>query len=395
MRLSASTACIALFVAILAGCTTETVVSPQPSGTEGPDPAPGDEPSDPSTPKDPDTTNEAKAPSVKLDATFKAISDAKNDIYAAVPAAGGKTYVALRKAGGAIGWGSGTLVRRYLASGTLDSSFGTQGEVSTVLVANPSGLGVDADGRVLVGGTGLYDPDVTSDTGREIVVLRLTGEGDVDTGYGRSGRAMLTYSAANTHTSALHVLSDGSVFVSAWGRTSGKETFGAFLVNPAGVGVSTFGTNGFLSSPFPVDGALAVGGEVLVPTTSGLMKYDAAGASKGAAIQAGIAQVKVGKDGSYTAIAAGGEQLYLARFSKAGVADASFDGPEIGEDFADFVVLADNSVLYADAAGISWVGPKGGSPTVIAKDVAAQRLALTADGKLLVTSVGKVARYTF
>lgn len=394
MRLSASTALMALFLATLAGCTTETIVAPPPNGTEDPGPTPG-EPSDPGAEDDPGATPEAKAPSVEIDATFKAISDAKNDIYAALPAAGGKTYVTLRKAGGAIGWGSGTLVRRYLPSGALDPSFGAQGELSTVLVANPSGLEVDPTGRVLIGGTGLYDPDLTSDTGREIVVLRLTDAGEVDASYGQSGRAKLSYSAANTFTSSLRVLSDGSVFVSAWGRTSGEESFGAFLVDPAGSGVASFGTNGFLSSPFPVDGALAIGGEVLVPTTSGLMKYDAGGASKGAAIRAGILQVKAGEDGSYTAVAAFAEKFHLARFSKAGALDETFEGPEIGEDFTDFVVLPNDSVLYADSAGISWVGPKGGAPTVVAKDVAAQRLALTADGKLLVTSGGGVARYTF
>lgn len=299
----------------------------------------------------------------------------------------------VHKAGGALGWGSGTLVRRYLATGNIDASFATQGELSTVLVANPSGLGVDSNGRVLVGGTGLYDPDLTSDSGKEIVVLRVTADGDVDTGYGSSGRAVLTYSAANTFTSSLHVLDDGSVFVAAWGRTSGSQSFGSFIVNPSGAGVSSFGTNGFLSSPFPLDGALAAGNEVLIPRSSGLTRFGSDGAAKGTAISAGIAAVKAGADGTFTAVASDGEKLYLARYSKTGAADKTFAGPDISEDFADFVVLADGGVLYADGKGISWVGPKGGAPTVLASDVSARKLALTTDGKLLVTS-DKVTRYT-
>ena len=243
-------------------------------------------------------------------------------------------------------------------------------------------------------GTGLYDPELTNDSGKEIVVLRVTVEGEVDTNYGSGGRAKLSYSAANTWTSSLQVLGDGSVFVSAWGRSNGNESFGSFLVNPSGVGMSTFGTNGFLSSPFPLDGALAVGNEVLVPKSAGLTRYGSDGAAKGTAIKAGVVQVKVGTDGAFTAVASNGTKFHLARYTKTGAADKTFAGPDISEDFADFVVLADGGVLYADGKGISWVGPKGGAPTIVAADVSAKRLALTTDGKLLVTSGDEITRYT-
>jgi hypothetical protein len=338
---------------------------------------------------------------VKADPTFAGgagIADTTHDIYSAIPGPDGVTYVALRKAGGAIGWGSGTLLRRYLANGALDTSFATQGELSTLLVANPQGIGIDGTGRVLVGGTGLYDPDTTSDSGKEIVVVRVTPAGDVDTSYGFSGRAKLSFSAANTWTTALRVLGDGSVFVSAGGRTSGNESFGSYLVNASGQAVSAFGTAGFLSSAFPVDGAYAIGGEVLIPKSGGLVRYGADGKPKGAAIEAAVVAVKNGKDGALTAVVTDGEKFNLARFSSTGKADKTFVGPELSEGFTDFVVLADGGVIFGDKGDLSWVGPKGGAAAVVVKGAASGSLALTDDGKLLATGSGssaKVLRYTF
>ena len=115
---------LAPFAASLVACSVSAEPAPSPSpapsatapGTT--DPAP----SDPSTtPTDPVP---ATPPSPKLDATFAGgagISDSTHEIQSAVSGPGGVTYVALRKAGGSIGWGNGTLVRRYTAAadGTL------------------------------------------------------------------------------------------------------------------------------------------------------------------------------------------------------------------------------------------------------------------------------------
>ncbi len=390
---------LAPFAASLVACSVSAEPAPSPSpapsatapGTT--DPAP----SDPSTtPTDPVP---ATPPSPKLDATFAGgagISDSTHEIQSAVSGPGGVTYVALRKAGGSIGWGNGTLVRRYTAAGKLDASFATAGELSTILVANPQALAVDAKGRVLVGGSGLYAPELGTDTGREIVLVRVTTTGAVDTTWGSGGRAVLSFSPANVWSTSVHPRDDGGALLSVYGRTSGKDTYGSFLLGASGAPVTGYGTNGFVGAGYPTDGALAVGNDVLVPTTEGLARYGADGKSAGLFISSGVAMIKSGKAGALTAVVAGSSTLYLARFDATGKRDAKFKAPTVSENITDFAIRPDGSVLVADDAGISWVSASGGAPVSVLAGVKAAKLETTADGSLLVLGAGdspKVTRY--
>jgi len=70
---------------------------------------------------------------------------------------------------------------RYLPDGSADISFGTQGIVS-VLGAGASGIVVQPDGRIVVGGT----------AGSGLAVLRFEPDGALDTGFGDAGIASTT-----------------------------------------------------------------------------------------------------------------------------------------------------------------------------------------------------------
>jgi hypothetical protein len=390
---------------LLVACTAETIVTnPAPSdtptptepttpGTE-PGTTPGTEPGKPTAP--------AKSPTLAIDGSFAGgagITDGTNDLYAATPGPSGAVYVTLRKAGGALGWGGGTLVRRYLEDGTRDAAFAAQGELDTKLVGNPQALATDAKGNVLVGGSGYYDGQ-TPDSGNEVVVLRVTSAGAVDATYGSGGRIKLTtFTTANTWTTSLRVRDDGGAFVAVWGRTNGKERYGAHLVSPTGTAVTGFGTGGVMSSPFPTDGALALGNDVAVPSTSGYLRYGPDGAAKGTLISDGVAMAKKAPDGSFIAVVSDGTSLSLAHFFATGTKDATFAASAVTDSFADYLPLADGSVLTADGADLSWVSPAGGAATVVVKGAKATALGLTDKGKLLVTSGaggngGKVVRYT-
>jgi hypothetical protein len=386
---------------LLVACTAETIVTkPAPGEDPATDPTtPGTDPgappvTDPGKPKDP-----AKPPSLTVDSSFaggSGITDATHELYAAAPGASGVVYVTLRKAGGSIGWGNGTLVRRYLDDGSRDATFGAQGELDTKLVANPQAIAVDAKGNVLVGGSG--HPD--ADSGSEVVVMRVTPAGAVDNTYGSGGRVkMTTFGTANTWTTALRVRDDGGAFVAVYGRTNGKDRFGGQLVSPAGVAVTGFGTNAFMSSPFPTDGALALGDDVAVPTPSGYLRYGPDGAAKGTLIRDGVAMAKKAPDGSFIAVVSDGTSLSLAHFSASGAKDTAFAASKVSDDFVDYVPLADGSVITAEGADIAWVSPAGGASTVLVKGANAGALQLTDKGKLLVTrgsggKGGRVVRYS-
>ena len=386
-----------IVAASVAACSISADPTPTPSPSPSPTTSPG--PADPAAPADPATPDPtpAKAPTAKLDATFAGIADATNEIQSMALGPSGVTYVAFRKAGGSIGWGNGTIVRRYTSTGKLDATFGTAGETSTILVANPQALAVDSKGRVLVGGSGLYAPEQTSDTGREIVAVRMTAAGAVDTTWGSGGRAVLSFSPANVWSTSARARDDGGLFLSVYGRTNGKDTYGSFLLSPTGAPVTTYGTNGFVGASYPTDGAVAVGNDVLVPTTEGLVRYGADGKSAGTFVSSGVAMIKASK-GGFTAIVAGSSTLYLARFDASGKRDAAFKAPTVAEDVTDFAVRADGSVLVADPKGISWVSPSGGALVSILPGVSADKLAVTSDDRLMVLGAGdspKVSRYVF
>ncbi len=388
------TALSALSLSLVA-CSVDTtpITPPGPPAAGEETPAPGEE--TPPAAKAPTPGPVVTAPKLTPDPAFTAIADAANDLYAAAPAEGDKTYVTFRKAGGAIGWGSGTLVRRYLATGALDTSFATGGTLTTTLVANPNGLAIDTSGRVLVGGTGLYDPDTTSDTGREIVVLRVAG-GAIDTTYGSQGRAVLSFSPANTFTTNLVARADGGVFVSVFGRTSGNESYGSFLVDAKGAPVAGYGPGGFRSAEGPTDAAFALGDDIILPGAVGLARIGPTGTGKTPLLTTPMAWATRAEDGAVFAVVASKTSagIELARFEASGKRDTTFAPVPVDDSFRDVALLPDGGLLLADAKGISWAGKTGGALTLVSDTKAERLFVLGGAKKLEVVADKKVLRFT-
>lgn len=100
--------------------------------------------------------------------------------------------MALTPSGGIVvaGYGGGGAFRlvRYLRSGALDPSFGKAGIVTTqigTLYADARAVWVQADGRVIAGGTTRDRPPAVWD---EMAVARYNVDGSLDTSFGQGGR---------------------------------------------------------------------------------------------------------------------------------------------------------------------------------------------------------------
>lgn len=388
--------------AVLVACSdASSTESSSPTGTDPTtpgvtEPVPG-EPG-PTTPG-PGSEN-VKPPTIVADKGFTPIVETTHELYAAAPGPDGLVYVAMRAAGGNTGWGNGAVVRRYLASGAIDTSFASQGSLATKLVANPAGLGVDADGNVLVGGSGFVDSDLSSgpDDGNEVVVVRVLASGTIDTAYGSGGRAILTdFARANVWTTSLRVRDDGGVFVSVYGRTNGNDAWGSFLLGPTGTGVAGYGSAGFLGSPIGTDGAIALGDDVAVPTTSGLTRYGKDGKSKGKLIADAVFIAKAAPDGSYFAIVVNADEtLAVAHFTSNGKLDPAFVEVPVGETFTDLFPLEGGGALVAEGDKVKWVAPKGGTPIDVMPGTAVARFeAAGAKRFLAVGADATVRRFTY
>jgi uncharacterized delta-60 repeat protein len=137
----------------------------------------------------------------------------------------------------AVGAGSnGPTVLRYDTNGTLDSTFGSGGQVT--LNNNDSGsafaVAIQSDGKILVAA-----PDQT-----QLAMFRLNTNGSLDTSFGSKGVATIdsTSLLLTPAIGTIATLPGGKILVVAQSTSFGGEVFARLLSN--GTPDSSFGTNG-------------------------------------------------------------------------------------------------------------------------------------------------------
>jgi uncharacterized delta-60 repeat protein len=176
-------------------------------------------------------------------------------------------------AGYALGTALDFALARYNSDGTLDTSFGTGGKVTTDFVGEffssndlATALAVQADGRLVAAGftdTGLF------------ALARYNSDGSLDSTFGTGGQ-VTTRIADFARAFALAVQPDGKLVAAGWaaGPSTGSRDFALARYNPDGTLDSTFGTGGQVTTDFgagQVDEAhtLIVQGSQLVAAGTG------------------------------------------------------------------------------------------------------------------------------
>ncbi|HEX2023409.1 MAG TPA: delta-60 repeat domain-containing protein [Acidimicrobiales bacterium] len=185
-------------------------------------------------------------------------------------------------AAGAVPSGAATdfAVARYNPNGTLDASFGTGGKVTTSIGPGNdsiSGIGVQADGKIVVGGT------TFNGTSEDFAVARYNANGSLDTTFGSGGKVTTSLGAFNDRANDLALQPDGKIVVV--GNTFKSKDAAAFAVvryNANGTLDPTFGTGGKVitavgANDFAAAVAIQPDGKVLVAgNTSDLVHTDLA-----------------------------------------------------------------------------------------------------------------------
>jgi uncharacterized delta-60 repeat protein len=212
---------------------------------------------------------------------------------------------------------------RYNSDGSLDTGFGTGGQVTTDFGADDSAADValQSDGKIVVVGEsvdlsrGLFQLDVA----------RYLSNGQLDTGFGSAG----TITVVNTVDGKLTLQPDGSFLVA--GSTKSNSTTVESLV------LIRYDSTGNLDPTFGSGGRAGI--------------YFAATATpvvQGVAIQS---------DGRVVVAATGSGNVLLARFTAAGSPDASFgtDGQvsTFGATAHAFALQGDGAILVAGNAAPS------------------------------------------
>ncbi|WP_407572607.1 hypothetical protein [Deinococcus altitudinis] len=251
---------------------------------------------------------------------------------------------------------------RYAPSGSLDTTFGTAGTVSQVLVdgGDVHALAIAADGKIVVVGDG--------------VMLRYTSAGTLDTSFGTSGVVKTPLNALSVAVAA-----DNKIVLAGYTTKANNDgtSFSSFALaryTAAGVSDGTFGNGGATTTTF--------GGSTAQATSIALT-------TDNKVVVTGQVTDRTSTDPSRE-----GSKFTLVRYTSAGTLDGSFGtGGKVSSSFGGISEISTALALTADGAilavGDSYAA-SGGFTSVLAKYTSSGQLdgSFGAGGKTTVSVQG-------
>ncbi len=261
------------------------------------------------------------------------------------------------------------------ASGSLDSSFGSDGKVITVFgTSNESAnsIAIQSNGKIVVAGSS------SNGTNNEFTVTRYNTDGSLDSSFDSDGKVTTTI-GSNADAFSVAIQSDGKIVLAGNAIIGGRDE----------IAVARYNTDGSLDSSFDSDGK--------VTTTIGEADY--------------ATSVVVQSDGKIVVAgssATGGDSNFaLIRFNTDGSLDSSFD-PAVtpigsANDEAYSVAIQSNGKIVVagysdngaqrvfavaryntDGSLDSSFNSDGKVTTAIGSDDLAKSVAIQSDGKIVV-----------
>jgi uncharacterized delta-60 repeat protein len=146
-------------------------------------------------------------------------------------------------------------VARYNTDGTLDTTFGGNGKVRTDfpgLAAVPSSVLIQPDGKILVAGGAFPLFTFAGD----FKLVRYNSNGSLDTSFGVGGIVTTSFPGQGSYAFALALQSDGKIiaagtdFVNFSSEDSSNTDFALARYNPDGAPDTTFGGDGQVTTDF-------------------------------------------------------------------------------------------------------------------------------------------------
>jgi uncharacterized delta-60 repeat protein len=219
-------------------------------------------------------------------------------------------------------------VAKYTASGVLDTAFGTAGKVTTDVSGTLRGdsvstMAISKTGEVYVAG---YSRGSTID----LAVVKYTSAGVLDTSFSSDGIVAIDFFSLQDDARTIQVLTNGSVLVGGYANNGNGDALSALVK---------------LTSGGELDQAFGTGGKV----TGDHVNYDEEVSSVSISATGEIFAAVTGVD--FTLVKYSSFGVLQTTFGISGIASTDFSG---GTDYSNCVqVLVDGSVLVSGFATIS------------------------------------------
>jgi uncharacterized delta-60 repeat protein len=155
---------------------------------------------------------------------------------------------------------------RYNSDGSLDTTFGTNGKASTDFNGGSDvgySVSLQSDGKILLSG----EADKNAFNTKDFAVSRYNSDGSLDTSFGTNGKVTTDFTGGDNTGYSSTVQSDGKVVVAGYARdsTASRNDFALSRYNSDGSLDTTFGTNGTVTTAFdPKPNANSSGSSVTV-----------------------------------------------------------------------------------------------------------------------------------
>ncbi len=193
---------------------------------------------------------------------------------------------------------------RYLANGSLDTTFNGTGKVLTPVGTgedNCEGMALLADGKILLSGNTL------TGSNNDTVLVRYNANGSLDTTFNSTGKLIVSLYTRDT-ANDLAIQSDGKILamIAASTGTTGSSRYGLARFLADGSLDTSFGGTGFVTSNFSggtvYDLAIQSDGQILLTGSTGTNNYGVARYEGGLSPEIGVELTSVNAlaDGAHT-----------------------------------------------------------------------------------------------
>jgi uncharacterized delta-60 repeat protein len=143
---------------------------------------------------------------------------------------------------------------RYLSSGALDTTFGADGKVTTAMGSGDDvgyGVALQSDGKIVVAGASVINSYY------DFALVRYTSSGALDNSFGSAGKVTTAIGSSSDVGHSVALQSDGKIVVAGYSFNGGNQEFALVRYDESGILDTTFGSGGKVTTVIGVERDIA------------------------------------------------------------------------------------------------------------------------------------------